>query len=213
MNYNNELKNNWAKSLRNQRFRVYLIISFIFLVCLLIIFPKFLLFIETRSGVVLNDPILNLFSPVDLTWLIFGIIYLSLISGLVYFAKDPVILLLALNSYSILLVFRIAAMYLLPLEPPVAMIALNDPFVETFGSGALLTKDLFFSGHTATLLLLFHNSRNRYMKFSFLAGTFIVVISVLLQHVHYSIDVFAAPFFAYASYKISLWINDNLNLK
>ncbi len=35
------------------------------------------------------------------------------------------------------------------------MIILNDPLVEFFGTGQTLTKDLFFSGHTATLLILF----------------------------------------------------------
>ena len=46
-------------------------------------------------------------------------------------------------------------MYSLPFNPPPEMIPLNDPFVQFFGSGKLLTKDFFFSGHTATLFLLF----------------------------------------------------------
>jgi membrane-associated phospholipid phosphatase len=82
------------------------------------------------------------------------------------------------------------------------MIILNDPFVEFFGTGKTLTKDLFFSGHTATLFILFLVSKKKIIKTVFLISTIAVAISVLLQHVHYTIDVFAAVFFTYACYKL-----------
>jgi membrane-associated phospholipid phosphatase len=82
------------------------------------------------------------------------------------------------------------------------MIILNDPLVEFFGTGQTLTKDLFFSGHTATLLILFLVSEKKIVKTVFLISTILVAIAVLLQHVHYTIDVFAAVFFTYACYKL-----------
>ena len=97
---------------------------------------------------------------------------------------------------------RILAMYLLPLQPPEKMIILNDPFVEFFGTGQTLTKDLFFSGHTATLLILFLISEKKIIKTIFLISTIVVAIAVLLQHVHYTIDVFAAVFFTYTCYVV-----------
>jgi membrane-associated phospholipid phosphatase len=97
-------------------------------------------------------------------------------------------------------------MYLLPLEPPAKMIILNDPFVEFFGTGQTLTKDLFFSGHTATLFILFLVSEKKVYKTIFLISTVAVAVAVLLQHVHYTIDVFAAVFFTYACYKLVLRI-------
>jgi membrane-associated phospholipid phosphatase len=93
------------------------------------------------------------------------------------------------------------------------MILLNDPFVQFFGSGDVLTKDLFFSGHTATLFLLFLISEKKYLKIIFLLCTILVGIAVLLQHVHYTIDVLAAPFFAYASYKLAAVINEKIKIK
>ena len=192
--------------------RTELIITVLFLAVILYIFPDFLAYVEERQGVTLADPILELFNPIDLTWLIFGLIYLSLIVAIYSFAANPEILLLALQSYSLLVIFRIMVMYSAPLDAPEKLILLNDPFVQLFGSGEVLTKDLFFSGHTATLFLLFLISDKKYLKIIFLISTILVGIAVLLQHVHYTIDVLAAPFFAYSSYKIAATINERITL-
>jgi membrane-associated phospholipid phosphatase len=112
-----------------------------------------------------------------------------------------------LQAYSLLGVIRMAAMYIIPLNPPPDMIPLNDPFVEYFGTGRLLTKDLFFSGHTATLFLLFLTVQSKKLKILFLTCTIALGLSVLLQHVHYSIDVLAAPFFTYTCFHIILFFH------
>ncbi|MCH7962353.1 MAG: hypothetical protein IH950_06670 [Bacteroidetes bacterium] len=187
-----------------------LIITVLFLAVILFVFPNFLAFVEGRQGVVLADPILELFKPIDLTWLTFGLIYISLIVAIFSFAAKPDILLLALQSYSLLVIFRMMVMYSAPLDAPERMILLNDPLVQFLGSGEVLTKDLFFSGHTATLFLLFLVSDKKRLKIIFLMSTVLVGIAVLLQHVHYTIDVLAAPFFAYSSYKIVTIINERI---
>jgi hypothetical protein len=80
---------------------------------------------------------------------------------------------------------------------------LNDPFVDFVGYGKnIITKDLFFSGHTSTLFLLFLIARKRALKIFFLAITLAVAMFLLKQHVHYTIDVLAAPVFAWISYRI-----------
>ncbi len=187
-----------------------LIITVLFLAVILFVFPNFLAFVEGRQGVVLADPILELFKPIDLTWLTFGLIYISLIVAIFSFAAKPDILLLALQSYSLLVIFRMMVMYSAPLDAPERMILLNDPLVQFLGSREVLTKDLFFSGHTATLFLLFLVSDKKRLKIIFLMSTVLVGIAVLLQHVHYTIDVLAAPFFAYSSYKIVTIINERI---
>lgn len=199
---------NWKEFLTNRRTE--LIITVLFLAVILFIFPNFLAFVEERQGVILADPILDLFNPIDLTWLTFGLIYISLIVAIISFAAKPEILLLALQSYSLLVIFRMMVMYSAPLDAPEKLILLNDPFVQFFGSGEVLTKDLFFSGHTATLFLLFLVSDKKQLKIIFLISTVLVGIAVLLQHVHYTIDVLAAPFFAYSSYKIATIINERI---
>jgi membrane-associated phospholipid phosphatase len=191
---------NWKIAFKSSKFKFEFTVTLVLLVLILKVLANFLNFVETRNGVVFNDPLLYLFEPVDLTWLTFGLIYVSLVAALTVFLKNPDLLVTAFQSYIVLTVLRITAMYLVPLNPPQKMIQLGDPFVEYFGTGQLLTKDLFFSGHTATLFLLFLLAGSKSLKIFFLISTIIVGVSVLLQHVHYSIDVFAAPFFAYFSF-------------
>ena len=171
---------------------------------------RFLLFIEQRPGVVLHDPILALFSAVNLTWFTFSVIYCGLVGGIFLLLRSPDHLLVALQSYCVMVLFRMAAMYALPLQPPAGMIPLQDPFVEYFGTGSLLTKDLFFSGHTATLFILMLSVPGRTAKLVFLLCTASVGGSVLLQHVHYTVDVLCAPAFAYSAYRCVMLVRRNV---
>ncbi len=195
---------NWKVFLELKRNRIELVITLLLLAVVLASLANFLNFVEARHGVVLSDPILKLFDPFDLTWLIFALIYISLVVAIVTLIKKPKQLFFAIQLYALMVTVRIVAMYLLPLEPPAKMISLNDPFVEFFGTGQTLTKDLFFSGHTATLFILFLVSERKIIKIVFLISTIVVAISVLLQHVHYTIDVFVAVFITYACYKLLL---------
>ncbi|MCK7526581.1 MAG: sphingomyelin synthase family protein [Ignavibacteriales bacterium] len=194
----------WKEFLKDKRNRAEVLITVILLSIVLTSLTNFLNYVEARKGAVVPDPILNLFNPIDLTWLTFALIYGSIVVAVATLSKNPRQLMFAIQLYTLMVTVRIAAMFLLPLEPPVAMIALNDPLVEFFGTGQTLTKDLFFSGHTATLFILFLVSENKIIKSVFLISTIVVAISVILQHVHYSIDVFAAVFFTYACYKLIL---------
>ena len=67
-------------------------------------------------------------------------------------------------------------------------------FFDT-GAGArvYLTKDLFFSGHTATtLLLLLYVWRYPALRAVMLTAHVLVVLSVFFAHLHYTIDVIGA---------------------
>ncbi len=75
------------------------------------------------------------------------------------------------------------------------------------GASAVLTRDLFFSGHTSTLFLISLAVPGRRARPFFLACTAAVATCVLVQHVHYTVDVLAAPFFAYGAWRAAgrLW--------
>ncbi|MDR3667906.1 MAG: phosphatase PAP2-related protein [Ignavibacteriaceae bacterium] len=203
----------WKIFLIRKHNRKELFYTVILLALLIFSFTRFLNYIELRAGFSFSDPLLILFKPIQLTWIIFGLIYIGIIIALINFIKDPLQLLATFQAILILGLFRTMAMYLLPLNPPSDMIPLNDPIVQMLGPGEILTKDLFFSGHTSTLFLLFLVADKKVLKVIFLVFAVVVGISVLLQHVHYSIDVFSAPFFAYASVKFATYIKKRYLLK
>ncbi len=201
----------WKDNYRLKSIRYQLIFSVMVLAFALYFYSDFLNYVEAREGITFNDPVLNLIKPVDLTWLIFISIYVSLIAGIILLVRRPLQLTFAIQVYIVLILVRILAMYSVPFNPPPEMIPLNDPFVRIFGPGKILTKDLFFSGHTATLFMLCLIIEKKIFKRIFLILTIIVAISVVLQHVHYFIDVFAAPFFTFACYAIVKNIRIMLN--
>ena len=71
---------------------------------------------------------------------------------------------------------------------------------------AYLTKDLFFSGHAATtfLLVLYLWPRRR-LRWIALAAHLVVVASVLLARIHYSIDVVGAWAVTFALFALREW--------
>ncbi|HYS82459.1 MAG TPA: phosphatase PAP2-related protein [Anaeromyxobacteraceae bacterium] len=90
-----------------------------------------------------------------------------------------------------------------------AFVELLSPWaVFAHGSAqAYLTKDLFFSGHTATtFLLLLYLWPHRRLRVLALGAHALVVASVLLSRLHYSIDVAGAWAVTFAVYALREWI-------
>jgi hypothetical protein len=193
----------WKKELKSSKFKVLAITAPLSVVISMIIFTRFLNFIELRPGIVMFDPILAMFNPIDISWFTFFLMYGSLIVGLSSLLPYPKTFVLALLSYTVMLWIRMPAMYTMPFEAPATILPLIDPMVSEVGVGTLMTKDLFFSGHTATVFLLYLNSQTKLWKNVFLTLTILVGFCVLLQHVHYTVDVIAAPFFGYGAFVIA----------
>ncbi len=197
----------WRSVWRERSLRWEYLLTLIALAATLLALTRFLEHVESRPGVTLPDPLLALVTPRDVTWLTFSLIYAGLLAAIVLLARQPDVLLLGLQTYVAMVLFRIGAMYLLPLDPPPGMIPLRDPFVEYFGTGRLLTRDLFFSGHTATLFLLALVLPGSWTRKVYVVLTAGVALCVLVQHVHYSVDIFVAPFVTYVSYRLALCLH------
>lgn len=206
--YFTTLKINWMSIFQKEKFKPIFFVTIIILLSSLISLSGFLEFNENREGIMFTDPFLSMFEPINLTWLSFVLIYFALIVAVVNLLEHPAELILTLQAYTLMILVRILMMYSLPLNPPELLIPLTDPFVEFFGSGIVLEKDLFFSGHTSTMFLLFLTSKSSKLKTIFLAATILVGLSVLLQHVHYTIDVLVAPFVAYGCYRLVIYFNE-----
>lgn len=69
-----------------------------------------------------------------------------------------------------------------------------------------LTKDLFFSGHTATTFVLFlYLSHRPVLRVIALFAHFFVVMTVFVSHIHYSIDVVGAWAITFAVFALREW--------
>jgi hypothetical protein len=200
----------WREFFNNKGNLVEFAATLAFITAALFIYSDFLDFNESRGGVTLSDPFLDKLPVINLTWIIFTFIYFPLLLAIIRFSIQPEKIMMALQAYGIMVLFRIAAMYSLPLNPPEGMIILRDPFVEFFGPSRIMVRDLFFSGHTATLFLIYLISAKNWTKLFYLGSTIIVAASLLFQHVHYTIDVLAAPFFAFAAYYIARSIREKV---
>jgi hypothetical protein len=203
----------WQHAWSIPAFRWQLLLTAICLPACLRTLAAFLNRVEERPGIILPDPGLALFTPIDVNWLSFAIIYGGLFIGIAVLLRHPRHLVLAMQTYIVMVIFRIIAMSLVPLEPPATTIDLRDPVVQIFGTGRMLTKDLFFSGHTATLFLVGLSMPTTRLRLLYYVAAVAVAGCVLAQHAHYSIDVFAAPFFAYGAYRIVALHHERLGLQ
>jgi hypothetical protein len=90
-------------------------------------------------------------------------------------------------------------------DPLHALVELLSPW-QVFANDAMaayLTKDLFFSGHTATtFLLLLYVWRWPRLRAPALVAHVAVVASVFLSHLHYAIDVVGAYAIAFAIFAL-----------
>jgi len=195
----------WRDSCRQPRFVGEILLTVTTLALSVYICREVMLYAHTRPGVILDDPIQRMIGPVNLRWPVFLILWSSLLMGVCSLAKTPERLLMWLQAVALLTLFRAMALYLVPLAAPSTIIPLADPIATLrSNTGALITNDLFFSGHTAMMFLLVLAATSPRLRWFFLAGFIFIGASVVVQHVHYSGDVFAAPFFAWGSWQLVL---------
>ncbi len=200
--------NSWAEAWQNKRFRNVIIPAVILFIAILFILPSFFAIIEKREGIVLNDWLLEFLPARDFSVLIFIIIWSA--GGLVILRsiQQPDIFLRVIISMVLLLLLRILTIYLVALDPPEGLIKLRDPLTSlTYGGrDVFITKDLFFSGHTSDLFMFYLCLQKRGDKLFTLLGSIIVGALVLVQHVHYSIDIIAAFIITFFLVKGVKWL-------
>ena len=102
-------------------------------------------------------------------------------------------------QFSLLLIIRSVFMIFTHLETPAGAITVSYPW---FFRSLYFENDMFFSGHTAMTFLGFYLFRRSWLRYVYLVGSIVMGIVVLAMHVHYSVDVLAAFFMTYGSYRI-----------
>jgi hypothetical protein len=195
-------KNNWAHIITNSTFKRLLVCGLVLLAALFIFFPFYFEYIQKRDGHTIKDAVLEHLSPVNVSLPLFIIIWCCGLLMAVRAIQLPRMFLLFLWAFLFLSLFRILCIWFVPLNPPAGIKNLTDPLLSNFYGKKVITKDLFYSGHTATIFLIFLCLQKKADKLFALLATLSVGTMVLLQHVHYTIDVVAALPFAFLSYII-----------
>jgi membrane-associated phospholipid phosphatase len=206
--YLENVKQQWKLELQKKKFRLTILGIIILIIPFFIYLNSYLQYIEQRSGCVLNDALLNWLPAMDLSNIIFFILYTSALILLIYSMQSPWLLLKGINVLIVLQYIRNICLYVTPLNAPAEIFALQDPVLEliAYNDQANL-KDLFFSGHTATIfifMLLTWNSPGLKLIFGFI--TFLMAILLLIQHCHYTVDIIGGVACAYLSFKWVTWI-------
>lgn len=200
MNYISKVKTTWADAMSKKFYPLYYFLCSIAFISTLNISCKVLAFCQNRDGVLLNDFIINNTSPIDFSLPIFIIIYTCTLLVVFTNLQNAEGFFIGLQAYTLLILVRTLAIYLVPLEPPTHIIVLDDPIANYLlgDNGNIVTKDLFFSGHVSALVLLGLVSQSKIFKSVNFIFASIVGVLIVWQHVHYTIDVIVAPIAAYA---------------
>ncbi|NRA12312.1 MAG: hypothetical protein HRT57_10195 [Crocinitomicaceae bacterium] len=189
-----------------------LFVSLLFLAAAGRVFVRFLVYHQERinkSGFQFNDYILDLFPRGDYSLYIFGITYSSLIIYfLIRFTKINELSKFAV-AYALILLTRIVTLTLVPLREPMGLVSLNDPILYNIVFDGEITADLFYSGHTAFVFVMFFLSK----KYIFIVLGVAVAILLMMQRIHYSIDIAAAIPFAYLIARSVTWMFDKFGLE
>jgi hypothetical protein len=212
-NYMSRIKGSWLSFWRIPDQRYEFIVAAIVLTIVMLSSVPFLTQIELRPGVQLQDPIFNYLPAHDLSGPIFYILYTALLMGLVFLLPSPDRLVIGFEAYAVFVLLRMITMSLVPLEPPSGLIPLVDPVLSFMYTGKQVNKDLFFSGHTATMYLLYLMlPAGKYRNIAFV-GAIVMGACLLFQRVHYTVDVIVAPFFAYGALRIVLRLRAAVGLR
>jgi len=198
------IKHNWHEAWLNQVFRRTLMITLAVLPLILMVTNQFFNYIQDyKGGVVLNDWVLkelpskNVSLPIS--FFMASVTFLVVIRCI----SHPKMFIMTLISFSLLLIARIISISATRLMAPAGLVELKDPICNLMYGSRCITRDLFFSGHTATLCILYLCSFKKTDRYYILFALMCVPILLLIQHVHYTVDVVCAPFFAFGCFWIA----------
>jgi hypothetical protein len=193
----------WSLAWQNPSFKKKLITGCVLSLSVLAVLPFFFQHIEQRHGYMLHDVVLARLKPRDVSIAIFAMLWSMAILFVVRSVQNPYVFITFAHAFWILTITRIITISIVALDPPPGLIPLIDPISNSFYGKSFITRDLFFSGHTAAVCLFFFCFQRKIDRLIALFCTLAVGFLVLVQHVHYTIDVIVAPFFTAICYMIA----------
>lgn len=184
--------------------------SILFLLLIAFIFNRFLAWNEVREGLYFDDPVFHWYKAKDYSWAIMLPLYVAITFFIYFYRHQPLKLTRLATAYALAIAFRMVTLYFLPFYADADAVKLYDPILNNFVyPNNYVARDLFFSGHAALMLLMMWTMPKGVWRRIYLVIAVIISTFLVLQKVHFSIDILAAPIFSL----IALSITDLIVLK
>ncbi|MFH1178373.1 MAG: phosphatase PAP2-related protein [bacterium] len=155
-----------------------------------------------------GDLLLDNLPVVDLNFIIIEVALFAIVITVLFVVLfRPRYILFTLKALALFIAIRALFMSLTHMGIYPGHITPGSGFFDAIYSYFNMQTGFFFSGHTGMpflMALIFWKKpleRNLFLLLSF-----VFAIAVLLAHIHYSIDVLAAPFMAYGIFKIARYL-------
>ena len=157
-------------------------------------------------GTHVGDILLDNLPTINLDFFIVQGALISTALVLIFFLIHPKYFSFSLKTLALFIIIRSFFISLTHLGVNLHQLTLNTNSVG-FGLYDFLynaKNDFFFSGHVgASFLFALLFWKERAWSMVFFIFSFVFGVSMILAHMHYSIDVFAAPFMAYAIFTMA----------
>lgn len=198
------MRRRWAGVVRSGRWRGQLAVGVAASAALAVVVPAVFAAIRHRRGVVPWEPLLGHLPAMQLSVPIFAVQYVALTLLLVRVVRRPDLLPRVVHAICLLVALRMVTIGIVALDPPPDLVELRDPINQlVYGGTEPLTRDLFFSGHTALMVLVAFVVAPGVTRWWAIGAAAAVALLLLGQHVHWTVDVVAAPAFAALAWWLS----------
>lgn len=205
-----DLRYNWKRFFSKKRNLLTFCLTICYFLVVTWLFKTNLIELEKIPGVQLHDVLLDRIPSIDVSFLIFLILYAAVFYNYIFLLAYPKILEIFLFFYATALLLRLIMLFIVKFEPPIGMIILYDPILaNSTYNGMNITKDLFFSGHMVAMLCAYYTIPNKVIRYAFALASVVIAILLMIQHIHYVIDIFGAVIIVNLLYRIyfrKIWL-------
>lgn len=205
--YLSGIAHEWKQEFRSRTFRLKLLMTPAIFIVYSALSQHLCSYVEMRKGIRLEDKLLAYVPVVDFSVLIFLVLYTSMIAVVAAHVDKPRVIIRILEMHILVAIARQICILLVALEPPPDILSLHDVFLENtvYPHQLHMTKDLFFSGHVASIWIYFLCSQKLNLKVYLGFATVLMGYMVLSMRIHYSYDVYGALLITTLIYCAPYW--------
>lgn len=212
--YFSKFRYHWKVLLSDHTYKVSLYVGILLLTLGYFISHVASFYKDSQAYISVGDLLLDNIPTINLEFIFtWGMVGLTLLIFLYPLLFRPELVPFTIKCYAVLLYIRTFSILLINVGPPHGFFYDSYKLGQNVFDDMAFRNDLFFSGHTAFPFLAFLIFKDSWIRWVFLAGSIIEGITVLLMHIHYSIDVVAAFFVSFGAYSICKKIFHPLNMR